>query len=104
MQCVSLVNIYFLQQTGDAHAIFHDFAQIVDVNALLLHRVTIAQGHFMVVGRIVVNGHAEWRSHCILATIALTNRVFRIAIMRVEMKFEVVNNLLCQLGQPILLV
>ncbi len=46
LPCLQVFDVLceFLQERGDAHAILDDSPELIDVHALLLHRVAVTQG------------------------------------------------------------
>ena len=94
-------SIELLEQTGDAHAVFNDGAELVYRHTLLLHRVAIAQGNGVVGKGIAIDGDTEGSTDGILTAVTLADRVLGLD-MCVEVELQVVDNLLCLLGQSVL--
>ena len=46
LPCLQVFDVLceFLQERGDAHAILDDSPELIDIHALLLHRVAVTQG------------------------------------------------------------
>ena len=76
--------------------------QILDLHALLAHRVAVANGNASVLEALMVDGDAERGADSILAAIALAYAVL-LLLLAVEVVFEFVHHLLRKFGQAILL-
>ncbi len=50
--------------------------QTVCINALLLHRIALANGYGAVLERVVVDGYAEWRADFVLTPVELPDVAF----------------------------
>ena len=60
--------------TGRCDLLAYDVDQVVDRDALLLHRVAVAQRDRAVLQRVVVDGDAERRADFVLAAVAPADR------------------------------
>ena len=76
--------------------------QVLDLHALLAHRVAVAHGHASVLEALMVHRDAERGTDGILAAVALADAVF-LLVLAVKIVFEVVHDLLGYLRQAILL-
>ena len=65
--------VELLENIAEINFLGDDCMEILDLDTLLLHRVTVTDSNATVVERIVVNCHAERSSDRILTTISLTD-------------------------------
>ena len=92
--------LQFLQQAGDADAVLDDLAELLHGDALLLHRVAIAQRDRALGEGIAIDGDAERRTDGVLAAVALADGVLHLDV-GVEVELQAVDDLLCLLGQSV---
>lgn len=63
----------FLENVAEVHLLGDDAVELLDLDALLLHRVAVTDGHATVVERVVVDCDAERCSDRILTAVSLTD-------------------------------
>ena len=68
-----MILVQLLEDVAEVNLLRDDSMEILDLHALLLHRVAVTDGHATVVERIMVDSHAERSSDCVLTTISLTD-------------------------------
>ena len=93
---------HILQQRREAYFVADDTKQVAYGYSLLLHCVTIAQCHGVVLKSLVVDSDAEWCSDGILTAVALAYLVL-LLILAVEVELQSVDYLPCLLWQSVLL-
>src|SRR5699024_11604698 len=76
--------------------------ELFDLNALLLHRITLTHGNSVILERIEIIGHAEWRTDFVLAAVATTDSA-RDVIVHVPQATEFTRSLLGCRGKLFLL-
>ena len=63
----------FLEDVAEVDLLADDAVKILDLYPLLLHCITMTDGHATVVERVVVDGHAERSSDRVLTAISLSD-------------------------------
>ena len=76
--------------------------QVLNLHAVLRHRVAVANGYTVVIECVVVNGDAEWRTDSVLTAIPFANRIF-LVIRGLEVKLQHIHHLAGLLRQSVLL-
>ena len=97
-----LLLLKLLEQGSDANLILYDTLEVGDVDALLLHGVTVTQGHGVVFESLMIHGDAERSADSILTAVTLAYLVF-LFVFAVEMELERILYLAGFLGQSVLL-
>jgi hypothetical protein len=92
----------FLEKLVDAHLLSQEANEVVDVDALLLHAVAVAECHGVILECLVVDGDTVRCTDSVLATIAFTDRVF-LVVLASEVITEGMLYLSCFLGEAIFL-
>ena len=62
-----------LKDVAEVNFLADDCVEILDLDALLLHCVTVTDSYATVVERLVVDCNAEWSTDCVLTTVSLTD-------------------------------
>ena len=75
--------------------------EVFNLDALLLHGVTLAQCHGVVLEGLVVNSDTIRSTDCILTAIALADGIL-LLIVSSEIKFEFVDDFACLFGKSVL--
>ena len=63
----------FLEDVAEVYLLADDAVKILDLYPLLLHCVTVTDGHAAVVKRIVVDSHTERSTNSILTAVSLSD-------------------------------
>ena len=70
-----LLQIQFAEELAVGALVIDQGMQRLDLHALLLHRIAVADRHRAVLERLTIDGDAERRTDGILTTVALADRI-----------------------------